>query len=255
MLRRLIVGAPAVIILFIAYLRGWETASYLNLLILTGLVVGPFITPATDRSFSPVSFLPVALTVVMARPRWVLIIAVAIILAAALGGSWPYMRVDNLIVYFACVGSIYVGALIADQTRQRLETQRETFHAAHMRAEQQAQENAQQAAILAEQTARQQQLINTIQLLEIPITTVADGVFLASFVGAFDEQRTQAASSQILSAVYSQKSRLIIRDIAGITLLERDLTERLLRISPKYSLTRLPGGAERDLSHNVAGVD
>jgi anti-anti-sigma regulatory factor len=146
------------------------------------------------------------------------------------------VRVDNLVVYFACVGSIYVGTLIADQTRQRLELQHETLQAAHMRAEQQAQENAQQAAILAEQTARQQHLIDTIQLLEIPITAIADGVLLASFVGAFDEQRVQAANSRILSAVYSQKARLMILDIAGITLLDRELTEGLLKVAQSIRL-------------------
>jgi anti-anti-sigma regulatory factor len=237
-LRGLIVGVPTVILLFIAYLRGWEKVRYVNLMLITALVVGPFITPAMDRSFSPVSFLPVALAVVMARPRWVLIIAVAImsILLLRAEGVGPYVRVDNLVVYFACVGSIYVGTLIADQTRQRLELQHETLQAAHMRAEQQAQENAQQAAILAEQTARQQHLIDTIQLLEIPITAIADGVLLASFVGAFDEQRVQAANSRILSAVYSQKARLMILDIAGITLLDRELTEGLLKVAQSIRL-------------------
>ncbi len=100
-------------------------------------------------------------------------------------------------------------------------------------AEEFAQQSAAQANLLSQQTARlthtQQQLRELVATLETPAVVVAQRTLLAPIVGMLDSQRIQALMQRLLSEVQRQRALIVIIDIAGVSMVESQVMQSLLR--------------------------
>lgn len=70
-------------------------------------------------------------------------------------------------------------------------------------------------------------MIDLVATLETPSVQIADGVLLAPVVGTLDSQRAQALMSRLLDAVYHQRTRLVILDVAGVPLVDTAVAQAL----------------------------
>lgn len=213
----LIAGAPIFLALLAGYLRGWEWARYINLVLVSALVAGPLIHPATARGFSPVVLIPAALALVLASYRWIAAAALGVIAVALIrsGGQGGYAQIDDLIAYLVAAGCMVVGRLIADQSQRVAQQSVAQAQAERARAEQQAVAVSQQAEELARRNTEQQRLLSLVSELEVPAVSLADDVLLVPLVGGFDTQRMLAVTDRLLRIVHDQRTRLVVLDIAG----------------------------------------
>jgi rsbT co-antagonist protein RsbR len=223
----LLVAAPLFAAMAAAYWRGWDWVRYANLVLAVVLVSGPLIDPRNDRSFSPIVFAPPALAIVTADPWWVGGTALAVFLALLARGGGIYMRADNVISYALLISCMVIGRLIADQARRAAERTAAEVEHERSRVAEEARLRERQAAELAAQNAEQRRLLELVATLETPAVTLADGVLLAPLVGAFDARRLEALSGRLLRQVAAERIRLVVLDVAGLSLVEPALVLRL----------------------------
>lgn len=131
---------------------------------------------------------------------------------------------------------IILAGTITETARRQAEANASAAEAERERVAQQslelAEANQRQEAQLNEQRA----LIELVATLETPAITLADGVLFAPIVGQIDSRRAQALTTRLLEAAHTQRAKLVILDISGVsavdTLVARALlnTARALRL-------------------------
>lgn len=77
-------------------------------------------------------------------------------------------------------------------------------------------ERERQAEILRTRNEEQQRLLDLVETLELPITTLADGVAFVPVIGHLDTRRGQQLTARLLEAVHTQRLRAVILDVAGV---------------------------------------
>ena len=216
--------------LTVAYWSGWTYSRYILVVMMT-LITGmglprEFITD----TFTPAILIPPVLALILTEPLWVLGASVAMFVIVGLrgGGQSVYFDPAYLVMSIVVLGGMLLSRLATDNA-QRLESANQLAEEARRRAEDQAQELARQAQELAERAEQQQQLLDLVTTLETPTINLAEGVLLAPVVGSLDSRRAQALTNRLLDAVNATRAQLVVLDIAGVTLMDTEVAQALLR--------------------------
>ncbi len=216
--------------LTIAYWRGWEYSRYILVVIVTLLVGTSMQEPYLTQQVSVAILVPPVLALILTSPRWVLGSAVIVQLILAARGGWQGAYVEPVGLFIVIILSIgMVLSRLATDNAQRLEEANARAAEALTRAEHQAVELTSQAKELAERNDQQKRLLELVTTLETPTIALADGVLLAPVVGSLDSRRAQALTNRLLEAVNIKRAHLVVLDIAGVTVVDTEVAESLLR--------------------------
>jgi anti-anti-sigma regulatory factor len=217
-------------------LGGWIVAMCVTIGV-TGSTFGDAsIVPALTYSgmvFLALSVLIVSLVMPSAHIWWALLINLAA-LAAAVALNRNVALTDPgvvivvilsviLLVGVACLG--YLGTRVTEQMLHTAEVNGQRAIDALVHAETQARALEVQAVALAEAEQRQRELVAT---LETPTVAVANGVLLAPIIGTIDSTRAQQITSRLLGDISAQRVKLLIIDIAGVTLVDTAVAKALI---------------------------
>ena len=100
-----------------------------------------------------------------------------------------------------------------------------------------ARQHAEKAqSTIAQQYAEQQRLLDLVSVLETPVIAIAEGVLLAPIVGHLDSRRAGQLTKRLLDAVYAQRARAVIIDIAGVPLVDTQVAQLLIRTAQSIRL-------------------
>ncbi|MBK9944042.1 MAG: STAS domain-containing protein [Kouleothrix sp.] len=219
-----------------AYWRGWAYAWMLLIIGLTLLTIFG-IPAATLQDFVPSVLVVPAITLIFGSPLWVLVSTVCIFIGMAIraGGTGDYVDPSILTVSGMVVGAMILSRLAIDNV-QRLEAAKREAEAERARAETERVRAEQQAEQLTQRNAEQERLIELVATLETPTITVADGVLLAPIVGTLDSRRAQALTTRLLEHVSAQRIQRVILDIAGVSTVDTQVAQAILRTAQALSL-------------------
>ncbi len=218
-----------------AYWRGWDYACHGAVILLT-LVTGLGILDVT-RQFDPVIFIAPLIALTFTGPRWMVASALTIlgILLARANGQGVYANASNLIECTAIFTGL-VFSRLANDTAQRLAEARTRAEQALTQAEQQARQLEQQAQQLAQRNEQQQNLLDLVAALETPAIQLADGALLAPVVGHLDSRRAEVLTARLLEEAHAQRARLVILDIAGVSVVDTAVAHALLQTAQALRL-------------------
>lgn len=224
-----------------AYWRGWQYARHGLVLLLS--VAAPFglTEPYLTQATSVVPLVPVGLALLLLNPWWVAgswLLALGV-LSARLGVPNIYLVPASLIINGAIVGLMILSRLAVDNALQ-LEEARRQAEAARNEAEQARHDAEARALEIEARNAEQERLLALVSALETPAVEIADRVLLASIVGAVDTQRLARLSTRLLEAASTHRPELVVIDIAGVTLVDAQIAEGLLRIVRALRLLGCP---------------
>ena len=214
--------------LWAAYWRGWDYARHSAVILLT-LVTGLGI-PDVTRQFDPVIFIAPLMALILTRSRWMIASAAALlgILLARANGQGAYANASNLIECTVIFASLVFSRLATDNAHRLAEARARAEQALTL-AEQQARQLEQQAQQLVQRNEQQQNLLDLVAALETPAIQLADGALLAPIVGHLDSRRATALTARLLEEAHAQRARLVILDIAGVSVVDTAIAHALLQ--------------------------
>jgi len=225
-------------VLLFAYWRRWEPARYVLLAMVT-LLIGlatpePFIT----KEASITLFIPAALALILAEPAWVIgsTVLVYVMVLVRAGGQGVYANPVTIGLYGIVVGGIVVGRLITDTAQQDAENNARQVAEEKTRVEAQARELADANELMSVQLDQQGQLLDLVATLETPAVPLADGVLFAPIVGHIDTRRAQALTNRLLQDVSEQRARLVVLDMAGVTVMDTVVAKALMNTTQAIRL-------------------
>jgi len=232
-----ILGVFLTAALFVAYLRGWRYAA--PVIMLLSIVLSSFVPPLPLFSLDAVLSLliPPVTALILGTPAWVLgsAIATAVLFAARSGGDIP-AGPPFIIIALLLVGGMFLARIVTDTALHDARDQTRRAEDALARAEQQAQAlavaNAQQEA----QLDQQRQLLDLVASLETPASPLAEGVLFAPIIGHVDARRAEALTSRLLDEASAQRARLVILDIAGVSMIDTTVARGLLNTAQALRL-------------------
>lgn len=242
----LLILVPLILALFALAWRGYRGVAQANTVITAVLAVTLLINPASDTSFSPVFFAPIALALITTDTRWMAAISGGMLLVTLVraGGQGPYASFDHIVTMLFTISCLALGRLMLERAYAASQAALNEAAAARDTAQGLAATAEARAAELAEQNTRQQRLLDLVKTLETPAIEVAPGVLLAPIVGYFDQQRAAQFVPRLLSTISAKQIRALIIDISAISELDaagaatlRELSQavRLLGCTPVVS--------------------
>jgi rsbT co-antagonist protein RsbR len=215
--------------LWFAYRRGWEYARPIAVIFVT-LLMGAGIPPENvTQQQTWAALIPPVVALLLTEPAWVVGSAIAImsIILVRAGGSGVYTSPIELTLYVVIVGGMVLSRLATD-TAQRLADINARAEQARAQAEQQAQQLDLQTRELAQRNAEQQRLLDLVAELETPAAQLAEGVLFAPIVGHLDSRRAQVLTARLLEEAHAQRARLVILDIAGVSVVDTGVAQALM---------------------------
>jgi rsbT co-antagonist protein RsbR len=214
--------------LWIAYWRGWEHAR-LAVVILVTLLTALGIQDVS-RDYDIIIFIAPVMALILTQPLWIVASAVTIlsILLFRAGGGGVYAETSNLIEFAVIIAGLVFSRLATDNT-QRLAEARAQAERALAQAQQQAQQLEQLASELTQRNAAQQRLLDLVAELETPAVQLANGVLLVPIVGHLDSRRAEALTDRLLEEAHTQRARLVILDVAGVSVVDTAVAQALLQ--------------------------
>lgn len=224
--------------LFWAYWQGWDYARFIMVAIVT-LLVGVGLQEPFLLSYASIGILfPPLIALVVAGPLWVVGSSVAVlsILIVRAGGTGVYLNISTLIVYAMLVGGLILSRLVMETAQRAAEQETRRAEEALARTEQQAAETERKAEELSRRNEEQQRLLNLVATLETPAVALAEGVLLAPIVGHLDSRRAQALTGRLLEIVGEQRTEMVIIDIAGVSTVDTEVAQALLRTAQSLRL-------------------
>jgi anti-anti-sigma regulatory factor len=216
--------------LLYAYLRGWDYARYVTIIIITIITLLITQEPYLTQRISLAIFIAPVLALVLGGPIWVLISALVMLagLLIQAGGRGVYADPQTIVIYAMIIGGMILARLVTDTAHHRAEENARQAEEARAHAEAQAHELAEANYLMGEQLDQQSQLLDLVTTLETPVVTLSDGVLLAPVVGSLDSRRAQAFTSRLLQEVAQQRAQLIILDIAGMSSIDTAIAKALI---------------------------
>lgn len=209
------------------------------------LVASAVLVPEQTMVAVPFLIVPVLLVSLSRhRPSIFVTVGVNIVISAALAGAAPRPRTDQVILGDALPLIAGIGAAtlliiiwllsdrllaISDQAVALADNRAAEADAARQQAEE-AQRTIEQ------QYAEQKQLLDLVNVLETPVITIGDGVLLAPVVGRLDSRRAEHLTQRLLDAVYQQRAKAVIIDIAGVPVVDTMVAQLLLRTAQSIRL-------------------
>ncbi|WP_129630707.1 STAS domain-containing protein [Candidatus Oscillochloris fontis] len=223
------IGGIILLVLCIAYWRGWEPARYLAVITVVGFVASFLQEPFLSQSMAPEIFLPPVVALILAEPIWVVATGVLLLTVVGLrtGGETTYLEIDNLITYMMVVVGMVLSRLSVDTARRLSEANERANQArvaADQRAEALAQRNEELHALLVENAAQR----NAIRDLTVPLLPIADQVLVLPLVGTLDNERLGFIEERALKTIHERHVSTLIIDLTGITVVDTDVARRLI---------------------------
>ena len=118
---------------------------------------------------------------------------------------------------------------------------------------------AEEARAEAEQRfVDQKRLLELVQSLELPIISIGQGVLAAPLVGSLDTERIAAIQKRLLDNVASQRARIVILDVTGITMMDAQVAQALLQTAQAVRLLgakTIMSGIGANSAQILAGLD
>jgi anti-anti-sigma regulatory factor len=232
------VGLAVAILLFAAYWRGWRYAPHATVVFFTLLAAAALPEPFVSAQVSFAVLIPPVLALILLSPAWVIgsavIVIAGILIRAGFGGVYadPIM----LTLYGMAIGGIILARLVTDIAHRRAEENAQRAEAERLRAEAQARELAEANELMNTQLDQQQELLDLVATLETPAVQLADGVLFAPLVGHVDSRRAQTLTSRLLQAANEQHARLIILDVAGVSVIDTSVAKALINTAHSLRL-------------------
>jgi anti-anti-sigma regulatory factor len=182
-------------------------------------------------------FVPPVLALIFAGPLWVIgsALGILLIIVVQAGVESAYLTPSNMVVFAVIVAGLVLSRLAVDNAKSLAE--------ANARAEQalaesgrQAQELERRAQELEQRNEQQQRLLDLVATLETPAVALAEGVLLAPVVGHIDTRRAQALTARLLREVADRRTRLVILDISGVSVMDTAVAKGLLNTTQALRL-------------------
>ena len=224
------ISAFLIISLTVAYWYDWHYARYILVVLVTLTTNLTLQEPYLTEQISLAALIPPVLALLLAGPRWVVITIVVgfVIMLGRAGMQSIYLEPIGLALQAMIYGGLLLSRLATDSA-QHLQRLNRRLREASTRAEQESAANARQAAELEERNQQQQHLLDLVNSLETPTIMLAEGVLLAPVVGNLDSRRVHTLTDRLLMAVSARHARLVVLDIAGVTLVDSAVAEGLIR--------------------------
>jgi rsbT co-antagonist protein RsbR len=93
---------------------------------------------------------------------------------------------------------------------------------------------------LAEREAQNRDLVERLRLtldaLSTPVIEMADGVLALPIIGVVDTQRAAAISERVLTEVARSRTRFVVIDLTGVTVVDTSTADRILKLARALSL-------------------
>lgn len=211
---------------------GWLLLLSMILSITVSLAGG---SPLTALFFLVLPVVAASLILPAAQSWWVLLVALVAAGAALVPRSaalgTPEGRETVVFALLLLVAATFLASLGARAMGRALrEAEANAAEAAAARAR--AEEHARDLAAQAEALRRtEQQLHDLVGTLETPAVTLADGVLLAPLIGSIDSRRAQALTERLLETIAARRVRLLILEVAGVSLIDTAVAHSLLQIT------------------------
>jgi anti-anti-sigma regulatory factor len=216
--------------LLFAYWRGWEYARHTVVIITTLLVVFTQQEPYVSQRLSLSILISPVLALIMTSPAWV--VGSAIITVAGLviraGGVGPYADPQTIALYVMIIGGMILARLVTDTAQRKAEENARHAQQERARAEAQARELAEANELMNEQLDQQSKLLDLVNTLETPVVPLANGMLLAPIIGHVDTRRAQALTTRLLHEASAQRAKLVVLDIAGVSVMDTSVAKALV---------------------------
>lgn len=218
-------------VLWYAYWRGWEPARYVLVGMITAVLVPSLPMRYVFEDVTLSIFLPPLVALIATSPPWVLGSAALVYggLLVRAQGQGAYADPQTAVLFVMIIGGMALSRIVTDRSQRIAETNASRAEEALARSEAQARELATKADELATQNDQQRRLLDLVATLETPAVALAEGVLLAPVVGHLDSRRAQALTSRLLSEVGAQRARLVVLDIAGVSTVDTEVAQALVR--------------------------
>ncbi|HWQ12742.1 MAG TPA: STAS domain-containing protein [Roseiflexaceae bacterium] len=225
------VGALSYVGLLAAYVRGWEPARLVAVLLITALTAVALPEPYVSQQPAFSILIGPVLALVLTRPIWVVVSTAGVVGALLIrsGGQGVYTDPMNLVVIVALVGGMILARLVTETAQREAHANARRAEEERGQAERRAAELDVTRRQLEEELERQRSLLALVDTLETPAVRLADGVLFAPVVGHVDSRRADALTHRLLEAVHAQRARMMIIDIAGVAMVDTGVAAALLR--------------------------
>ena len=223
----------------------WQAIIPITVGMMVGLTLSVFLIP--EQTFVALPFLTVPIVLVsLGRHRLSMLLTLVSSVVAGAGLAWfaPSVEVEQVIIGDALplvsgIGFVTLLVIIWLLSDRLLAISDAAVALADKRAAEA--ENARQRAeeaqsTIARQYAEQQRLLDLVSVLETPVIAIAEGVLLAPIVGHLDSRRAGQLTQRLLDAVYAQRARAVIIDIAGVPLVDTQVAQLLIRTAQSIRL-------------------
>jgi rsbT co-antagonist protein RsbR len=223
----------------------WQAILPIVIGMMVGLITSVFLIP--EQTFVALPFLTVPIVLVtLGRHRLSILLTLVSSIVAGAGLAWfaPSVEVEQVIIGDALplvsgIGFVTLLVIIWLLSDRLLAISDAAVALADKRAAEA--ENARQRAeeaqsTIAQQYAEQQRLLDLVSVLETPVIAIAEGVLLAPIVGHLDSRRAGQLTQRLLDAVYAQRARAVIIDIAGVPLVDTQVAQLLIRTAQSIRL-------------------
>src|SRR6266545_4150528 len=230
-----LLGAGGAVLMFgallFAYWRGWEYARYIAVILMALLVALSLQEPYLTQQITLAILIPPILALILAEPAWV--IGSAIVLYVALlvraGGQGVYVDPRTIVIFLMIIGGIILARLVTDTAHRLIKEHAGRAEESRANAERQAQELAEANELMIEQLDQQSQLLDLVVTLETPVVPLAEGMPLAPIVGHMDSRRAEMLTKRLLQEASTQRARLVVLDIAGVSIVDTAVAKSLLQ--------------------------
>jgi len=133
------------------------------------------------------------------------------------------------VLYFMIIGGMILARLVTDTAHRSVQEHAGRAEEARAHAERQAQELAEANELMTEQLDQQSQLLDLVVTLETPVVPLAEGMLLAPIVGHMDSRRAEMLTKRLLQEASTQRARLVVLDIAGVSIVDTAVAKSLLQ--------------------------
>jgi anti-anti-sigma regulatory factor len=236
------IGAPALLMLLncvlIVFGLALARAIWLDwpaaypLLVLLSIANSVIVPPIArlNSEIMLVLLIPLVVALIVGRPIWVVLAAVATpLLFLARGWGEPQSGSATLLGLYTTIAiGILIARLVVDTALWRVSQHTRELEQAKAHVEAHAEALTLATEQQAEQLDQQRKLLDLVATLEAPAITLATGVLLMPVVGHLDQRRAQLLTSRLLQAAHQQRARLVIIDVAAISLVDTGVAQALL---------------------------
>jgi rsbT co-antagonist protein RsbR len=214
-----------------AHLRGWRWSAHITVaLSVLVLIASVPPDPARYDVYIFEALIPAILSMILLPWTWVagsFIVCFLGILVQISGRGWEG-RPEYFVVLFVMAAGCVFSAIVGRTAQQRAEENARHAEEAAAQLRLQKDELAQQTEVLQGQNEQQRRLLDLVTTLEVPTVALAEGVLLAPLVGSLDSRRTHELTSRLLRSVSELHARLVVLDIAGVSVIDTQVAKALV---------------------------